>query len=86
MNVLSTGSPERLSKVFDGLLKELQCETRGHYLRVWLNDERQAWMRAAAVLRRKGVDVDYADIPHLKWLEEVTTLRGPLSLLRGRSG
>lgn len=70
MNLLSTGSPEMPSKVF----KEPQCQTRGQYLRVRLNGERQILMSAAAVLRRKGVDVDYADMTHLKWLEEVGQL------------
>jgi hypothetical protein len=29
---------------------------------------RDQWLRAAAVLRRKGVVVDYASIDHLKWM------------------
>lgn len=73
-NVLSTGSPEMSSKVFKELAKELQCETRNSFLRVRLNKERRVWLRAAAVLRRKGVDIDYANIPHLAWLEEVGRL------------
>jgi len=70
-NVLSTGLPEMSYQVFDKLAEELQCETHGRWLRRHLNKERQVWLRAAAVLRRKGVDVDYANIPHLTWLEEV---------------
>lgn len=74
VNVLSTGSPEMLNKVCAELAEELQCETRYKYLRTVCNKERRAWLRAAAVLRRKGVDVDYKNIPHLAWLEEVGRL------------
>jgi len=70
-NVLSTGSPQMSCKVSDDLAEELQIKAR---LRKRLNYERRVWMRAAAVLRRKGVDVDYANIPHLAWLEEVGRL------------
>ena len=73
-NVLSTGLPQMSSRVFDELVKEMQCETRTKYLTERVNKERQNWLRAAAVLRRKGVDVDYANIPHLAWLEEVGRL------------
>jgi hypothetical protein len=73
-NVLSTGLPEMSYQVFDKLAEELQCETHGSWLRRHLNKERQVWLRAAAVLRRKGVDVDYANIPHLTWLEEAGRL------------
>ena len=62
------------SKVFDELAKELQCEARIRYLRSQFNKERRVWLRAAAILRRKGVDVDYENIPHLAWLEEVGRL------------
>lgn len=72
--MLSTGLPEMSSKVFDELAKELQCETRTTYLRKQINKERRVWLRAAAILRRKGVDVDYENIPHLAWLEEVGRL------------
>ena len=68
---LYSRAPEMSSKVFNELVEELQCEARTAYLRAQLNKSRQSWLRAAAVLRRKGVDVDYANIPHLAWLEEV---------------
>jgi hypothetical protein len=73
-NVLSTGSPEMSSRNFDELAEELQCRGFHGYLRMRLNKERRAWMRAAAVLRRMGVYVDYKNIPHLAWLEEVGRL------------
>lgn len=70
--MLSTSSLEVSSKVFDELAQELQCETRTIYLRNQFNKERQVWLRAAAaVLRRKGVDVDYENVPHLAWPEDV---------------
>lgn len=73
-NVLLTGSPEISSKVHDNLIEELQFDNIHSQLRRRLGKERQTWMRAAAVLRKKSVDVDYANIPHLAWLEEVGRL------------
>jgi hypothetical protein len=73
-NVLLTGSPEMSSRTFDELAEELQCSVKNGYFRVRLNKERRVWMRAAAVLRRKGVSVEYANIPHLAWLEEMGRL------------
>ena len=72
-NVVSRGLPEFTSREFDQLAEELQLDsTKGKvYLRTRLNMEREVWMRAAAVLRRQSVDVDYAGIPHLAWLEDV---------------
>jgi hypothetical protein len=71
--VLSTGLPEFTSGPLNQLAEELQCDTRKgeRTLRRYLNKEREVWMRAAAVLRRQGVDVDYANIPHLAWLDDV---------------
>lgn len=68
-NVLLTGSPTMSSKAFDELAEELQCGNKNSWLRKQLNKERTEWMRAAAVLRRKNISVDYANIPHLAWLE-----------------
>jgi len=62
------------SKVHDDLIEELQFDNVYSQLRRRLGKERQVWMRAAAVLRKKGVDVTYANIPHLAWLEEVGRL------------
>jgi hypothetical protein len=33
-----------------------------------IKKERDKWLRSAAVLRLKGIDVDYASIPQLAWL------------------
>jgi hypothetical protein len=73
-NVLSTGSPEMSGKVHDDLVEELQLNKKDYNFRRRLGNERRTWMRAAAVLRRKGVDEDNANIPHLAWLEEVGRL------------
>lgn len=62
------------ARFFDKLAEELQCETHDGWLKRRLNKEHQVWLRAAVVLRRKSVDVDYAIIPHLTWLEEVERL------------
>lgn len=69
-----TGSPEMSSKVHDDLVEEMQYDNRHYHLRERLSKERQNWMRAAAVLRKKGINVDYANIPHLACLEEVRRL------------